>query len=195
MVLVTVLLIVTLASMTAVYSVQGAAVEVRASGSMKSGMLVKATSESLVMVGAAAIDELRANGSWSTAGTPDLARYRFSRVTQDGINRVGGLTLSTANMRASAIPTEAEMRGPIGTPSATASPYVPRANAIQETWMRSDSSVGDPMREPVRVAITIFGELNLAAGEATLSTQARALHDTVSISQAYYDATISKPAP
>ncbi len=196
MVLVTVLLIVTLASMTAVYSVQGAATEVQASGSMKVAMLAKATAESLVMVGAAAIDELRASGSWSTGAIPTtMNRYRLPNIQLGAVNRVGALTLTTANMQTTATPTEADLRGAVGVPSTSAvSAYVPSATAIQETWMRADSDVGDPTRESVRVAITIFGELNLP-GEAIAAGQARALHDSVSISQAYYDSVVSKPAP
>lgn len=198
MVLVTVLMIVTLASMTAVYSVQGAAVEVQASGSMKTGMMAKATSESLVMVGAAAIDELDVRGSASAPNVPQMARYRLPNIVPDPFNRVGGLSLTTTNMQTTATPTEAMYRNPIaamGTvvaPTGAVSPYLPTAQAIQESWPRANSDPGET-GDTRRVAVTIFGELGLP-GEAIPAGQVRALHDTVSISQAYYDTVIPRRA-
>ena len=193
MVLVTVLLIVTLASMTAVYAVQGAATEIQAAGSMKTAMLTRAMSESLVAVGASVMDELRANGSLAANQLPLMDRYNLPDVVVDATHNVGALTLvKTDDQQDTPIPTDAQLRGPVGLPaSGSVSAYRPTVVAIQENYKRGAATAGEAQMNPRRIAITIFGEVELP-GETAMLVGSRGLHSTVSISQAYYDVVVKE---
>ncbi len=192
MVLVTVLLIVTLASMTAVYAVQGAATEIQAAGSMKTAMMTRAMSESLVAVGASVMDELTANGSLAASQLPLMERYNLPDVVVDATHNVGALTLVTDDQLDTPIPTDAQLRGPVGLPaSGSVSAYRPTVVAIQENYKRGAATAGEAQMNPRRIAITIFGEVELPGEIATL-VGSRGLHTTVRVSQAYFDVVVKE---
>jgi len=212
MVLLIVLMIITVASATAAYALQGSAVEVQAAGAYKRRMQVRYASESLVMATATLIDEITFCTPGLGGATPSMARYALPDLNLAEPNLAGGvsaLDFGTDSTRATPLPSECDLRFPVGTacltnPAATGgtprSIYFPFFAGVKERWARADSSAGGGTT-PYRCAVTVFGELDIdgrpflgtAPGDAIIDDGAqddgtgRRYHDTISMSQAYYD--------
>ncbi len=207
-----VLMIITIASATAAYALQGSAVEVQAAGAYKRRMLVRYASESLVMASATLIDEVGFCTPGIGTATPAMARYRLSDLNMADPNLAGGLgtlDFGTVSTMASPLPSECDLRFAVGTvcltdPASTEhmprSLYFPFFAGVKERWARADSAAGGGTT-PYRCAITVFGELDIDgrpftgpdADDAIINdgaqddTAGRRYHDTISMSQAYYD--------
>lgn len=209
MVLLIVLMIITVASATAAYALQGSAVEVQAAGAYKRRMQVRYASESLVMATATLVDEIHlCEESFVGSGAPTMARYGLPNLDPDSTSSPGGFSMVdfvTDNTVTSPLPSECDLRFPActtclagsGTDSTPRSVYYPFFAALKERWARVDTSPGST-GTPYRCAVTVFGELNID-GRPFLATPnipdgaqddsgvGRRYHDTISMSQAYYD--------
>ncbi len=201
MVLIITLMIITVASATAAYALQGSAVEVQGAGAFNRRMRTKYATESLVMATATLIDETAFCTPGVGAAPPNMTRYRLPAVLATDPSLPGGVSegdFNTDNTRATPLPAEQVLRSPMGAPGDRVYPYEPYFAGVKERWVRADSAAGAGTSS-WRCAVTIFGELNVdgrpfetdgRTPDIFQTNDVRRYHDAISMSQAYYDFTL-----
>ena len=171
-----------LVSATAVYAVQQGAFEVRAAGAARQALRTKYVSESFVMASLACLEQEACRES--NGGAPTNAmRDKYGLPPKDAANnnRIFTLTLNdwSSKFAAAPAPSDADLSG-----GGFVTAYTPSSNVVIEEWMLEPKK--DAQTPAVyRYVATCYGETALA-GDTSFGTETRGIHESISISRAYY---------
>jgi hypothetical protein len=173
-----------LVSATAVYAVQQGVFEVRAAGAARQALRTKYVSESFVMAGLACIEDgacVENHGGISTGADDVHLKYGLPPVAGDNSKEIFTLVQSNfaQHFAAEIAPSDQVLSG-----GGLVTAYTPGYSMIIERWKIELPAQGAP--DPVyRYVASCFGETQIA-GDATASGETRCIHESVSISRAYY---------
>ena len=177
-------LVLMIVSATAVYAVQQGAFEVRAAGAARQALRTKYVSESFVMAGLSCIEDTLCSKSYAAG---DVWRTKYGVPEPNNATPVPEVRVEVRpenfpkHFSAEIAPSDAALSA-----GDFVTAYTPSDTLVWEDWPIEEVPQGNQQKKTThRFVATCYGELALT-NDAVASGETRGIHETISISRAYY---------